>query len=566
MLQELVIKNFAIIDELNICFHAGLNVVTGETGAGKTIIISALELVLGGKAHAEYIRAAEDKAVVEACFDISRLDSIKRLLSDYGIESSEDTLILKRQLSRGTRGGCYANGGLIPLNLMARLGRELIDIHGQHQHQLLLAPETHIDFLDAFGNLLDLRRQVEETYTAWQDKQNRLNQLLGENRQKEERRQLLEFQRQEIDGVQPKEDEQEALLKERTILQNAGSLLEAGDFVYETIYNADGSARDKLAEASARLKQMERIDASLAPFGESLESIQCQLEDMAFSLRSYIERIEHDPERQQEIEDRLEEIEKLERKYGGSLIQVLDYRQQIENELQNLEQLDEQINSLSRETVSLTHRLNNLSAALSSKRKQVSKRIDRLMSRQLEQLGMEKNRFSTRITPINSKQEENPTPQYNGNAKGIDQVEFLFSANVGEGVRPLARIASGGEISRLMLALKCLLAGKDRVSTLIFDEVDAGIGGRVAEIVGKKLKSLANEHQIICITHLPQIACFADHHYMVEKEISRGRTVALIKGLDHTARVAEIARMLAGEEITSTALKHAREMIDKGMG
>jgi DNA repair protein RecN (Recombination protein N) len=578
MLQELLIKNFAIIDELSISFHAGLNVLTGETGAGKTIIISALDLVLGGKAFSEYIRAGEDKAVVEACFDISGRDNVKHLLSEYGIDFQHDTLILKRQLSRRGRSSCYANGGFITLNCLARLGQELIDIHGQHEHQLLLRPDTHIDFLDAFGDLLDLRQEVTETYNTWQEKRSRLCQLAKQNQQREQRRQLLEFQMQEIDSLGLEEGEQEALLRDKAILQNAGKLLESGCFIYEAIYNAEGAVRDKLAEAKARLAEMGQVDASLIPLAESLESIQYQLDDIAFSLKSYTEKIEYDPERQQEIENRLAEIEKLERKYGGSLAEVYNYRRQIEDEYQRLTDLDSQIESLSQEIIFLANRLNDITAGLSEQRKQASRRIDRLMSKELGQLGMEKGIFATQITPLDGDENQQAlsrvaeplgeqtggaSSQYSGNAKGIDQLEFLFTANMGEEARPLAKIASGGELSRMMLALKGLLAGKDRVPTLIFDEVDAGIGGRIAEVVGKKLKSLAASHQIVCITHLPQIAAFADYHYTVEKGVCDGRTVASIKELDQKARVTEIARLLAGEKITSIALEHAREMVDK---
>ncbi len=561
MLHELVIKNFAIIDELNISFQAGLNVLTGETGAGKTIIISALDLVLGGKASPEFIRTGEVISSVEAYFDISGLDNIKRLLAEQGIESPDNTLILKRQLKQEGRSSCYANGSLIPLGILSRLGQELIDIHGQHQHQLLLKSDTHIDFLDAFGNLLGLREKLSQTYSAWQDKQNYLNQLTKDNQQKDERRELLKFQMREIDALNLGEGEQEALLRENKILQNAGKLLEAGGFVYETLYNAEGSVTEKLAEAQVRLKEMGQVDDGLSKHAETLEEIQCQLDDIALSLRSYTERIEYDPERQQEIEARLVEIEKLEIKYGGSVSEMQDYRRQIEDEYQNLTNLDEQIEAASREVTSLTNRLNNLATELSGKRKQAIKQIDSRISGELEYLGMGKCKFNTRITPTSTDLPDNQN-KYPGDAKGIDQVEFLFTANVGEEVKPLAKIASGGEISRVMLALKSVLAGKDKVPSLIFDEVDSGIGGRIAQVVGKKLKALAENHQIICITHLPQIAAYAKHHYTVAKKTSQGRTIANIKKLEQEAKVPEIARMLAGEQITPTTLKHAQEIID----
>ncbi len=564
MLCELAIKNFAIIDELHICFTPGLNVLTGETGAGKTIIINALNLILGDKASPEYIRSGEDTASVSACFDISRLDNIKHLLATQNIDCPNNNLILKRQLRQAGKSSCYANGELISLAYLAQLGQELIDIHGQHQHQLLLKPDTHIDFLDAFGNLLNLQQQVTENFTALQADQSHLTQLLNDTRQKAQKKQLLQFQIQEIDSLQLDETEKEGLLKERAILQNAGKLQEAGSFIYESIYNASGSVTEKLAEAKSRLAEMQRIDAGLTPYLNTLESTQCELDDLALSLRSYTESIEYDPERQQEIETRLAEIDKLERKYGGSLSGVLNYRREIEVELQNLSSLHEEIKAVSQQISARTQQINKLAVELSNKRKQITKHIDRLMSRELGHLGMQNSKFITRITPINNLPDDiagETSLKYTGAAKGIDQVEFLFTANVGEQAKPLAKIASGGEISRLMLALKGLLAGCDRVPSLVFDEVDVGIGGGIAEVVGKKLKSLAKSHQLICITHLPQIAAFAELHFTVGKTVAAGRTITAIKELDQQAKTTEIARMLTGEKITPIALKHAREML-----
>jgi DNA repair protein RecN (Recombination protein N) len=574
MLQELLIKNLALIDQLSIVFHPGLNVLTGETGAGKTIIISALELVLGGRASSEYIRSGEEKATLEACFDIAGLDNIERLMSDYGIDSQEGTLILKRQLSRNGKSSCYANGSLITLNCMAQIGQELIDFHGQHQHQLLLRPDTHIDFLDAFGKLSDLRQECGEIFNTWQAKQNDLFCLARENQQRQQKRQLLEFQLQEIDDLQLEDKEQAALLQERAILQNVGKLMEHGHFIYDATYDADDSVRDRLAEVRERLLEMGRVDVNLAAYAESLESVQIQLDDIAFALKSYIERLEYDPDRQQAIENRLAQIEKLEQKYCRGAAGLSAYREKIDAELKLLAEQDTQITSQLREVNLLNQKLNSLSVELSAKRKGVIGKIDCLMSKELAQLGMEKAKFETRLSPTDKP--SNPrilpcelatydsTPAYLGNARGIDQVEFLFCANQGEECKPLARIASGGELSRIMLALKSLLAERDRVPTLIFDEVDAGVGGRIAEVIGKKLKSLAANHQILCITHLPQIASFADYHYTVEKTTIQGRTVTCIKELDKSAKVTEIARLLTGEKITPLAMEHAREMMDKG--
>ncbi len=581
MLQQLLIKNIAIIDELEISLYPGLNIITGETGAGKSIVISALDLVLGGRASAESVRAGEDKARVEAQFDLKRLDSVKAVLSEYGLENDTDgQLILRRQIAQAGKSSGYVNGSLVPLWELEKVGERLVDIHGQHQHQLLLNPATHLDFLDALGGLLPQCQELSQIYSQWQARRDELQRLTQENEAKKQRRQLLEFQLQEIDQANLRENEEGELRAERQILLNAGRLTEYGQFIYQNLYEAEGAVLDVLAQVQEKLKSLAGIDPSLAPHVEVAESVNCQLQDLAMEVNRYLGKVEHNPDRLQATEERLAEIEKLERKYGKPLGSVSAFRDQAALELQSIGQTDERIEQISQEQQVLTGQLNQLALELSARRKDTSQRLEGLMSAELNQLGMPKAQFLCSLSPVCSspihRGHDSPMNRgttilgrgqgeedgvYTGNSQGIDQVEFLFSANPGEPPRPLAKIASGGELSRIMLALKTLLAEGDQVATLVFDEVDTGIGGTLAAVVGRKLRALAASRQVICITHLPEIAALADHHYSVAKGVADGRTQIQWKKLDKTERIEELARMLAGEEITDTARQHAREMM-----
>ncbi len=558
MLQNLLIKNIAVIEELGISLSPGLNVITGETGAGKTIIINSLELLVGGRSSADSIRSGESKARVEAQFNLTRIPELNHILEKYGLNDGDSgQLILRRHLTQGGKSTSYVNDRLVSLKKLDEIGQGLVDIHGQHQHQLLLNSDTHIDFLDILGRLTSFRQELNRLYSRWQAKQDELNLLTRQNEARDQRRQLLEFQLQDIDRARLREGEDEELKVERQKLLNSERLTEYGQFVYQNLYERKGAVLDLLAQVQDKLQQLARLDPTMKPQAETAESVRYQLQEIAMENRRYLNDVEYDPAQLQLVEDRLAEIGGLERKYGSPLARVLDCRRQIISELENIGGVDERLEILSRELKTDAGELNQLAAGLSKRRLETGRRLKKLMSCELDQLGMQKAQFCCQLNsqPIQP-------DIYAGDDNGIDKVEFMFSANPGEPPRPLAKVVSGGELSRIMLALKTLLAEGDRVPTLIFDEVDVGIGGSVAGIVGRKLKKLAATHQIICITHLPQIAARADQHYVVSKQLINGRMQTRVEELDYARRIEEIARMLGGENVTDTARQHAQEMLN----
>ncbi len=555
MLKELKIKNFAIINQLSVDFNSGLNIISGETGAGKSVVITALELALGSKASSEYIRSGTDHMLIEAAFLISSPD-IKQKLEKYGIDNDDDILILRRRLSRQGKSTSYANGCQINLTVLNDIGQELVDIHGQHQHQLLLRPETHLEFLDNFANLLPQRQKLSEMFNAWQNILKKLTRLEEQKRQQAMKKELLSFQLQEIEQADLCEGEEESLRNERGLLLNAGKILETGQWIYQSLYAADGAVSETLTQIKNQLNKLGQINAELAAFGESAASLKYQAEELASSLNDYLDNIEYNPARHQEIEERLSLIEDLKRKYGNSIEDILRFREKTAAELNALSNANQTMEDLNQQRTGLEKELEKTAAVLSGKRRQSAAQLESLMEKELAQLGMPRAAFKINLSPVAGN-----SAGYSGNAQGMEQADFLFSANPGEQPKALVKIASGGELSRIMLALKGLLAGNDRVGCLVFDEVDVGIGGKIAEVVGKKLKQSAAFRQVICITHLPQIAALAEHHYTVSKQVHNGQTFTDILYLGMPGRIKEIARMLAGEEITPTALTHAQEMV-----
>lgn len=558
MLQRIRIKNFAVIDNLVIDFEPGLNIISGETGAGKSVIITALELVLGARGSSEFIRTGAEQMIVEASFSLGNSE-IRNKLENCGIDlDSEGILTLKRRLSRQGKSACFANDSLINLATLMDLGQELVDIHGQHQHQLLLRPETHLDFLDSFAGLLKSRQHLEKLFNNWQNVQKKCMQLQAQKHQQAMKKELLEFQVQEIDQADLREGEEESLKTERTLLLNAEKILENGQWVYQTLYAAEGAVSEMLAQAKTNIRELSRFDEKLSPLLETAESLGYQVEELAFSINKYLDNIEYNLERHQEIENRLSLIEGLKRKYGQSVGEVIKFRQKIKSELENVFNIDQKLENLEKQGQKLEAELNQIAAGLSENRHAASRHIESLMEKELKQVGILQADFRVSFKPVKETEKG-----YKGNAQGLEEVEFLFSANPGEQPKALAKVASGGELSRIMLVLKGLLSGGDRVGSLVFDEVDVGIGGKIAEVVGKKLKKTAEFQQVVCITHLPQIAALAGHHYKVDKKVEQEKTFTSITKLDAAARIEEIARMLAGAEITPAALNHAQMMIHK---
>jgi DNA repair protein RecN (Recombination protein N) len=543
MLRELRITNLAIIDDLKVRFGKGLNIITGETGAGKSIIVDSLGLALGGRAQPDLIRSGEKEAVVQAFFETERVDEFP----DIGIDISNG-LILRRSISASGRSRSYANDTIISLQSLGAIGTSLVDMHGQHEYQSLLSVDKQRRFLDSFGKLQEEKEEVETIYKEVDVLKRESADLDQSIKDRAQRLDLLRFQIHEIDSASLKVGEKEDLDEKKTIMSNLGKLNELAETSYSMIYSEDSSCVEKLSSIISRVREMSSIDNSVTEILELLESALPLVEDAAISLRGYKDRYDFDPGRLSEIEDRFELIKKLEKKYGEGIENIIRYRDQSEKELKGLELVDERRDSLESDLKIKEEMLLSSAARLSEKRKETARRMEKLVVNELRELAFGDAEFVIDIR------------RENVSTHGMDRVEFLFSANPGEPPKPLAKIASGGELSRVMLALKSVLADFDNIPVLIFDEVDAGVGGKTGESVGKKLKTIAGKHQVLCTTHLPQIASMGDFHLKTEKRLKNERVFVEVRELSGRERLQEIARMLSGK-ITDVSLKHAEELI-----
>jgi DNA repair protein RecN (Recombination protein N) len=559
MLTDLTIKNFAIIDQVHTQFGPGLNALTGETGAGKSILVDAINLLLGSRASSEMIRTGQEEASVEAFIELEAGKELS-LLKNLGLEKSEG-LQIRRILHPSGKSRAFLNGTAITLHMLEELGEEMIHIYGQHEHQHFLDPLRHIDILDGSGGLLDLRNQFQEVFARWTKAASELEDLISRQKQRSERMEFLAFQSGEIGRAHLKIGEDEELAAERSRLAHAEKLQSLAHFGAEVLYGESGSVVERLKATLQRLKEGARVDPGLSPLVASVESILFQSEDVASSLRSYGEKIFFDPKRLETIESRLDELSKLKKKYGPTLTDVLAHKEKIDGERKNLGSLEERISHLEKAVSEEHTRALTIARQLSRRRKEAASDLASKLEKELSTLGMKKVRFQIQVASEAGKEGEGGPAGPRLHEKGMDQVEFLLSPNPGEDLKPLARIASGGELSRIMLAMKRIFAEETLVKTLIFDEVDAGIGGGIAEIVGRKLKEISRHHQVFCITHLPQIACFADTHYKVTKKESGGRTYVEVQRLSEEERLEEVARMLGGLKITGKTIDHAKEML-----
>ncbi len=554
MLAELRIKNFAIIDELSLSFSKGLNVLTGETGAGKSIILNAVHLLLGDKASEEWIRSSEEEASVEALFDITgNLEMTKRVkekIPQLQGSGEEDSLLVRRVISRTGRGKVFISGNLATLGMLSEVGEGLLSIYGQHEHQSLQRVETHIDILDEFGGLTGLREEFQKRYQEFISLTEETTRIREEKERRAKERELMAFQSREIADSGVQMGEEEFLKEERIILTHAKKLMDFARLSEERLYSEEGSVIERIQKVLHQGGEMASIDPSLSQPLEALESTLIQLEEIALVLRDYSRRVEMNPMRLDEIENRLEEIDRLKRKYGSTVEKIFSFKAKIDQALQSFASDEERLSGLEDKLEPLRQIVKDLGERLSEGRRRVALELKKAVERELNSLGMKKTIFEIHIDPSIL------------SPKGVDRVEFLISPNIGEEVKPLAKIASGGELSRMMLAMKRILAKVGGRQVLIFDEVDSGIGGAMAEIVGKKLKELSQHHQVICVTHLPQIACFADRHHSVRKEVKSGRTLTKVDRLDKESIVDEVARMLGGVKVTEKTRAHAKEMIE----
>jgi DNA repair protein RecN (Recombination protein N) len=509
------------------------------------------------------IRTGQEEASVEAFFDLPEED-VPKALNQLDLKKSEG-LLIRRLLHRSGKSRAYLNGSSITLHMLEEIGEELINIYGQHEHQRFLDPLRHIDILDHSGNLCPLRQAFQEVYTQWSRATSELEEWTSKQKQRSDRLELLAFQTKEISRANLKPGEEEELISERGRFIHAEKLHSIAHFGAEVLYGESGSVVERLKSVLQRLREGGKMDPTLGLWATAIESALFQAEDVATSLRSYGEKIHFDPRRLETIESRLDEINKLKRKYGASLGEVLTYKEKIDQERKDLESVEEKISDLANSAAALHVRALASASELSQRRKKVAEELCGKVEMELSTLGMKKVHFGVRLEMEHPPKPDGPAEAREQaprlNEKGMDRVEFLISPNPGEELKPLAKIASGGELSRIMLAMKRIFAEETLVRTLIFDEVDAGIGGGTAEVVGRKLKEISRQHQVFCITHLAQIASFADAHYKVSKRTQGGRTLVEVRCLNQEERLEEVARMLGGLKITGKTLDHAREML-----
>ncbi len=565
MLQELSIRNFAIIDDLSVSFLPGLTVLSGETGAGKSIIINAVNLLLGNRANPKLIRTGADSAELEARFLITENGHVARLMNEYAIDPSEG-LLIRRIISRSDSNRIYINGRQATIQMLGRLTENLASIAGQHAHQKLLKEDEHLSVLDQYAGLVSLRNGLTESYRKVMPLIESLRHLKEKKSQAIGHMELLEFQKREISDANPIPDEDTALEKERIRLKNSAMLVHTVHDSLDMLHTAPGAASEQLATVRKSIENAARLDPDLAETGKQLGEILFELEDIIQILQNYLNRDRLEEGRMEQVEARLDTLNKLKRKYGGSLAAVIEHLSAIDGELQSMDDLDAQIEDAQKLLSDDHNQLTQTARTLSQKRAAAAKTLSKKIEEELASLNMPLAQFDILLETQPAKPDSSPFLSIDGNClheTGIDQARFMISPNTGEALKPLSAIASGGELSRVVLALKAILAGSDSVESIVFDEVDAGIGGSVAEMVGKKLSSLARSHQIICITHLPQIAKFGTHHFKISKQVVNERTQTSIEPVKSEARIQELARMLGGETITEAALNHARELLEK---
>lgn len=550
MLVELSVEQIAIIDRLNLRFEPGLNVLTGETGAGKSILIDALSLALGERAEAEMLRAGAEHAQVTAVFDVSASARLAARIQELGATPEDGLLYLTRELFAGGRSQARINGRPVPVATLKAVGDLLVDLHGQHQHQSLFHASEQMRFLDEWcgEKVLSLKAELGECVREMRALQRELSTLQADARERAHLLDLYTFQKQEIEQARLTPGEEEELLAEERRLAHAEKLFATAESAYEMLTAGEPAAVDLLAQAVRALEEILPIDSELQPLVESLQNALYTVQDASAELRAYRDRVEFNPERLSEVQDRLHLIRTLKRKYGDTIEAVLDYLREVTEKMERLQGGEERAEELAIALRQTEEKAQQLAAELSRLRREGARRFEQAVAQELSELAMPRARFEVKLTPKPLETD------------GADAVEFLIAPNPGEPPRPLSRIASGGELSRVMLAIKSVLAEVEDVPTLVFDEIDIGIGGRTAGVVGEKLHSLSRQRQILCITHLPQIASRARLHLLIEKREAEGRTVTAVTPVEGEARVREIARMLG--DTGESALRHAREMLE----
>jgi DNA repair protein RecN (Recombination protein N) len=569
LIREINIQNFALIEDISLELDPGLNIFTGETGAGKSMVVDAVAVATGRKGGPDLVRAGESKAVVEIAFEIPD-DEFREKLGNMGIDVEEDILIIRREITASGRTRCFVNRSLVTVSTLSEMFRGLIEIHGQHEHQAIFSSEEQMRYLDRFGGLEAMRAQFSRKYDEFRRLKGRYEELVSGERERGRRLDMINFQIDEIEKASLVPGEDEELEMEASRLRHAERLIEASSEAYGLISGVDvsGGAIGFISKAMGELKKASSLDPSLSKILSELQSLLYRLEDISIQLRSYRDSIELDPERLLQVEERLDLIKKLKRKYGDTIEEILSYKARLQEELLSITRSDEEIEGIGRRLSELREELSELAAELSKRRAETASILSRKVEEELPHLGMAGSRFEVVVRRREGKDGiiEVDGMRFVPTYSGIDEVEFLIAPNVGEDLMPLSRIASGGEISRTVLALRSILSRVDNARTLIFDEIDVGIGGRVAEAVGRRLKKVAEGRQVICVTHLPQIASFADAHFRISKEVFGGRTRVLAELLGMEGRIEELARMIGGEVVTDTTRRQAMEMIEHARG
>jgi len=570
MLKSLYAKNYALIDEIRVGFGSGLNIITGETGAGKSILLGALGAILGERLSKDIIRSGAEKVVIEGEFDIAAAEDLAGFFRQHDLEGNDEEIIVRREVSVSGKNRCFVNDTPVSSEILQSLGDLLVDLHGQHEHQLLLQVPRHIRYLDDFAQLPEQRAMLKENYDRLVSLAKQLQDLLSRQDELEKSKDFLQFQLSEIAAVDPQADEDEDLKEEERILHNAELLAERTAALFQQLYEGEGSVSEVLGKTLNDLAYLGQIDKRFIGLHAECESAKIAVDEVAAALQNYCGAIDFDTNRLENIRQRLALLSGLKKKYGGTIAAVLEHKTKTAQELGLIENLQGEIERLSAQIEIERTTLRQLSLDASKVRASVARELSEKVVDELAQLGMPNANFKV-LQEYKNASQQSQFVDIDGQAvqvtpSGIDQIEFLISANPGEAPKPLAKIASGGEISRVMLALKSLLAKADKVPVMIFDEIDLGISGRIAQAVGKSLRKLAQSHQVICITHLPQIASMADHHYLVEKVADKTETFTTIRKLSEPERTEQIARLFGGEVVTQAHLMSAAELIKEAEG
>lgn len=556
MILELNIKNFAIINDLKISFTKGFNVLTGETGAGKSIIIDAVGLILGDRSNKDFIKIGQDKSIIEALFYLENSSHVKELLRSYGIQYElDDTLLITREIHKNGRSFSRVNGHTITLNMLRKITSSLVDIYGQHEHQSLLNSENHIELIDLLGDndLLLHKKEIRRNYLQLNELKNKLSKIVTDEKERERKIDLLKFQIDEIDSGSLKSNEENELINEYTKLSNLEEIAKKLNSIHSILDSNDynnSSVIDELNKVSNILNNISKFDNNIKEYEKNINETIYQIQDLIRDIRNYYENIDYDIEKLSILEERMELINKLKRKYGNTIDEILEYRDNIEEELNIIINNKKQITVLKSNIEQLNIKILKESKILSKKRIKVIKAFEKKMIDELYNLNMKNIKFKVSHEILN-----------NSNINGIDKIEFLISTNLGEPLRKLSKIVSGGEMSRIMLAFKSIIVGVDNISTMIFDEIDTGISGRTAQIVGEKIVNISRNHQVLCITHLPQIAAMSDSHYLIKKIENNGNVRTIVSRLDYNSKIEELSRLLGGVDLTDTTRLHAEEMI-----